>query len=199
VPGEENDVMSDDGLLDRRRLSEEEYFRQRDHQLVERLRRQAERAAARDRLSQRVGVAGDALLQQLETLGFSDETAPLLHIVPLLHVAWLDGAMSASASRRIVEAAREQGIDAESAAGRQLRLWLEVKPPGALFPGALQAIGMVLQQQGSSEREHYARNLLEECTAIAAASGGVLGFGKISRRERDVLDRLRRELEAAVP
>jgi hypothetical protein len=59
--------MSDDGLSDRRRASEEEYFRKRDQQLVEHLRIQAEREAARGRLSQRVGVADDEVLQDLET------------------------------------------------------------------------------------------------------------------------------------
>jgi len=189
--------MSDDGLSDRRRASEEEYFRKRDQQLVEHLRSQAEREAARDRLSQRVGVADDAFLQHLETLGFSDRTVSLLHIVPLVHVGWVDGGMSTSVAQRIIVASREHGIEELSEADRLLREWLESRPSDALFDGALQAIRTVLQHQSFSERERYVRNLLEQSTDIASASGGVLGFGKISKNERAILDRIGRELEAA--
>jgi hypothetical protein len=189
--------MSDDGLSDRRRVSEEEYFRKRDQQLVEHLRSQAEREAARDRLSQQVGVADGEVLQHLETLGFTDQTVSLLAMVPLVHVGWADGGMATSAAQRIMEASREHHIEELSEAGRQLREWLESRPSDDFFDGALQAIRTVLQHQSFSERERYVRNLLKQCIDIAAASGGVLGFGKISKSERDVLDRVRRELDAA--
>jgi hypothetical protein len=191
------EIMSDDGLSDRRRASEEEYFRKRDQQLVEHLRIQAEREAARGRLSQRVGVADDEVLQDLETLGFSDQTVSLLPMVPLVHVGWADGGMAASAAQRIMEASREHGIEELSDAGRQLREWLESRPSEHLFDGALQAIRTVLQHQSISERELYVRNLLKQSTDVAAASGGVLGFGKISKNERAILDRISRELESA--
>jgi hypothetical protein len=191
------EIMSDDGLSDRRRASEEEYFRKRDQQLVEHLRIQAEREAARGRLSQRVGVADDEVLQDLETLGFSDQTVSLLPMVPLVHVGWADGGMAASAAQRIMEASREHGIEELSDAGRQLREWLESRPSEHLFDGALQAIRTVLQHQSISEPELYVRNLLTQSTDVAAASGGVLGFGKISKNERAILDRISRELESA--
>jgi hypothetical protein len=191
------EIMSDDGLSDRRRASEEEYFRKRDQQLVEHLRIQAEREAARGRLSQRVGVADDEVLQDLETLGFSDQTVSLLPMVPLVHVGWADGGMAASAAQRIMEASREHGIEELSDAGRQLREWLESRPSEHLFDGAPQAIRTVLQHQSISEPELYVRNLLTQSTDVAAASGGVLGFGKISKNERAILDRISRELESA--
>jgi hypothetical protein len=37
---------------------------------------------------------------------------------------------------------------------------------------------------GATERGRYVQTLLEHCTTVAAASGGVLGFGKVSIRER---------------
>jgi hypothetical protein len=191
------DIMSDDGLSDRRRASEEEYFRKRDQQLVEHARIQAEREAARDRLSQRVGVADDEVLQHLESLGFSDRTVSLLHLLPLVHIGWVDGGISASVARRIMEAAREHGIEELSEAGHQLREWLERRPSDVLFDGALRAIKAILQHQSFSERERYVRNLLKQSTDIAGASGGVIGFGKISNSERAILDHLRHELEAA--
>jgi hypothetical protein len=148
-------------------------------------------------LSQQVGVADGEVLQHLETLGFTDQTVSLLAMVPLVHVGWADGGMATSAAQRIMEASREHHIEELSEAGRQLREWLESRPSDDFFDGALQAIRTVLQHQSFSERERYVRNLLKQCIDIAAASGGVLGFGKISKSERDVLDRVRRELDAA--
>jgi hypothetical protein len=188
--------MSDNGLAERRRASEDEYFRRRDQRLVEQLRRQAERDAARERMSQRIGVADNEFLQHLEALGFSDETVILLHFVPLVHVAWADGSMSPSVSQRILKASREHGIQELSEAGRRLREWLDGQPPDALLDGALHAIRTVLRQQSVGERQRYVGNLLEQCTGVAAASGGVLGFGTISKGERQILDRIRRELES---
>ena len=95
----------------------------------------------------------------------------------------------------VTQAARDHGVGKSSEAERTLQEWLRTKPPDLLLDGALQAISAVLGQWTSAERERYARNLLERCSAVAAASGGVFGFGRISSRERDVLDRIRWALE----
>ena len=92
--------MSDDALADRR-ASEDEYFRKRDSQLVEEMRRRAARDSARQRMSQRVGVADEDVLRTLEAFGFSEETVLLLHVVPLVHVVWIDGTVSPRASNHI--------------------------------------------------------------------------------------------------
>jgi uncharacterized membrane protein (UPF0182 family) len=42
-------------------------------------------------MSERVGTADDALLRNLEALGLSEETVPLIHVVPLVHIAWSEG------------------------------------------------------------------------------------------------------------
>ena len=187
--------MNDDALADRRRTSEDDYFRRRDNLRIEDARRKAAGDAARQRMSERVGTADDALLRSLEALGLSEETVNLIHVVPLVHMAWSEGTVSRGVPERIIEVAREHGIAESSAADRQLGDWLRNKPPVALFDGALLAICAVLQQTTATERARYARNLLDRCTVIAAASGGVLGFGKISRSEREVLDHIREVLE----
>lgn len=187
--------MSDDALADRRRASEEDYFRKRDNELIEQMRKRADSDAAPQRLSARVGVSDEDVLQNLETLGFSEETVSLLHILPLVYVAWIDGTASPRAADHIIAVAREHGIEAGSVADRQLAEWLGSKPPDALFLEALDAIKSVLQHRSSTERRGYIQKILEHCTTVAAASGGVLGFGKVSNRERDALDHVRRVLE----
>ena len=187
--------MNDDALADRRRASEDDYFRKRDNQLIEEARQRAERDAARRRMSERVGTADDAILRNLEALGLSEETVPLIHVVPLVHMAWSEGTVSPRVPQHIIEVAREHGIEESSEADRYLGDWLRNKPPVALFDGALLAIRTVLEQTTATERDRYTQKLLERCTAIAAASGGMLGLGKISGSERDVLDHIRDALE----
>jgi hypothetical protein len=188
--------MNDDAFADRRRATEEDYFRKRDNELIDKMRSQTERTGARQRLSERVGGANDDLVQRLEAIGFTEETVLLLHLMPLVHVAWIEGTVSQRAAHQIFEAARDHGIEARSEADHQLQEWLRIRPSDMLFDEALLALSTLLQQRTRIDRERDAQDLLERCTAIAAASGGVLGFGKISSREREVLDRIRRALES---
>jgi hypothetical protein len=187
--------MNDDALLLRRRASEEDYFRKRDNQLIEQLRIRAEREAERRRMSELLGVADENLLRTLEELGFSGDTVSLLYLVPLVHVAWIDGMVSPSASNHIIEAAREQGIAEGSGADRRLNEWLGSRLPPRFCSEALHALSAVLQQRPPTERRRSIHNLIERCVAVAAASGGILGFRNISKRERNVLDHIGRALE----
>ena len=187
--------MDDDALAGRRRASEEDYFRKRDNQLIEQLRIRAEHETERQRMSEFLGVADQNLLRTLEGLGFSGETVPLLHIVPLVHIAWIDGMVSTSASNHIIDAAREHGIEEGSAADRRLSEWLGNRLSPGFCNEALHALSAVLRQRPATERRRCVQNLIEHCVAVAAASGGILGFWNISKRERNVLDHIGHALE----
>jgi tellurite resistance protein len=119
----------------------------------------------------------------------------LLHLVPLIQIAWAEGGVSESERALIIEAARARGIEAHSAADRQLAAWLTTRPSVELFEKTLRAIGSILQARPLAEREASQRDLLSYSTAIASASGGILGFGKVSPEEQRVLARISEELE----
>jgi hypothetical protein len=184
-------------LGDRRRKEEEEYFRRQEEQLIQKLRQRRADEATRGRLAESTGVVDEEVLRDLETLGYTPETVMLLYLVPLVHVAWAEGGISDSERALIVEAARVRGIDAGSAADRQLASWLETAPPADYFDKTLRVIGDILQGRSSEEREADGRDLLSYSLAVASASGGILGWGKVSREEEQVLARLTNELERA--
>ena len=177
-----------------RRALEEHYFHKREQELIEKLRRRAEEDSGRQRLAERTGVADQEILQDLQAIGFSPETVTLLHLAPLLHVAWADGSMADQERRLILTAARARGIEEESPAGRLLRDWLIHKPADAVFDRMLRAITAMLDVH-PEESEHHQRDLLSYCTAIAAASGGILGFGVVCEEERRVLALITAEFE----
>lgn len=186
-----------DVFADRRRGLEEEYIRKREQELIEKLRRRAEEAAARRHLGEQTGVADEEILQDLLALGYSPETVQLLHLVPLVEMAWAEGSVSAHERELITKAARARGVGAGSAADRQLADWLTTCPASEFFERTLRAIGAILETRPAAEREASQRDLLTYCAAIASASGGILGFGAVSDEERQLLVHISQELERA--
>jgi hypothetical protein len=190
--------VSDKELFgDRRRSREEEYFRRQEKELIEKLQQRGREEATRRRMAERTGVADEELLRDLQALGYTPETVMLLHLVPLLQMAWAEGSVSDRERDLIIEAARARGIDKDSPADHQLTAWLASRPSDELFEKTLRAVGTILQARPPEEREASQLDLLSRLTAIASASGGILGFGKVSPQEAQVLARISEEMERA--
>jgi hypothetical protein len=81
-------VSNPDGITDDVRKREEEYFRRKDRELLERMRQQAAEAAARKSIETATGIHDPEQIQELQALGFTPETLSLLPLVPVLQVAW---------------------------------------------------------------------------------------------------------------
>lgn len=184
-----------DAFTDRRRGLEEDYFRKKEKELIDKMRSRAEAEAERRRLGEQAGVADEEILQDLQALGYTTDTVKLLHLVPLVQMAWAEGQVSDRERSLIIEAARSGGIDAGSPADRQLTGWLAERPSEDFFEKTLRAIGAILQARPPEERQASQRDLVSYCTAIASASGGILGFGAVTDEERRVLARISQELE----
>jgi hypothetical protein len=188
-------VTESDAFAKRGRSLEEQYFRKRDQEIIDKLRERAAAEAELERLGEQAGVADEEILQGLRDLGYTPETVTLLHLVPLVEIAWADGRVSDRERALIVEAARARGVEAGSPADQQLAEWLTSRPSARLFERSLRAIRASLEARPATERETSRAELLSNCTAIASASGGVLGFGAVAAEEREVLARLSTELE----
>jgi tellurite resistance protein len=189
-------MMDRDAFAERGRALEEEYFRKHEQELIEKLRQRAAADATRQQLSEQLGVADKEILHDLQELGYTPETVSLLHVVPLVQMAWADGGVSDRERTLIVEAARARGIDAGTPADAQLAQWLTARPPEGLFDRTLRAIQAILELRPAAEREASRRDLLSYSTAIAQASGGVLGFRAVSPEERAVLARISSALQS---
>jgi hypothetical protein len=190
-------VTERDAFADRARGLEEEYFRKREQELIEKLRSRAAAEAELQRLGEQSGVADAEILQDLRGLGYTPETVMLLHLVPLVQTAWAEGGVSDRERALIVEAARARGVEPGSPADQKLAEWLTSRPSERFFERTLRAIRAFLEARPAEEREASRRELLSYSTAIASASGGVLGIGAVSAEERAVLARISSELERA--
>jgi hypothetical protein len=179
---------------DRARLQEEEYFRRRDQDLIEKMRRARQADEARQSLGAAAGLTDPDAIQQLQALGFTPETVNLLPLVPVLQVAWAEGGVTADERAQIVALARARGIAAGSAADAQLSTWLTDQPDPSVFAGAGRLIRAMLDSGSAQMADLTPEELVSYCEKIAKASGGFLGFGKVSDEERTLLSSIATEL-----
>jgi hypothetical protein len=176
-----------DALAKRGRALEDDYFRKKDLELIEKFRQASAVAQVRSELEQAAGLHDPALVQELEDLGFTPATVVLLPLVPIIQVAWAEGGVTAAEREPIVRLARSRGIEAGSAADQQLAEWLATHPSEEVFAGARRLIRAMLESGAAASADLDANDLVKYCEEIAAASGGILGIGRISGEERTLL------------
>ena len=175
---------------ERRRTQEEEYFRQRELSLLERMHQRAALAAA--------GVVDYDIAQALQDLGYQPETVPLVYLAPLVQVAWADGRLTAREREYIEAAARARGIEAGSAAHQQLVQWLDAALPDDCFRGTLHVLRRLLNALPAVERAAGEREVIVSCYGVAGASRGLLGLGpRLSAAELSLLETIEAELGPA--
>jgi hypothetical protein len=190
-------MMSEHEFLDeRRRASEDDYFRKRDRELIERMRLVA--AAERDRseLSAKTGLDDPALLGELQDLGFTPQTLPVLPLVPIVQMAWAEGGITPAERTLLIKVARERGITAGSPADTLLDGWMARKPTNDVFEKATRLIRAMLESGAPDTPTMSADDLIKYCERIATASGGILGIGKISADERATLSEIATALKS---
>lgn len=184
-----------EGITDDVRKREEDYFRRKDRELLEKMRAAAVSDQTRKDLGSATGIQDPALLEELEALGFTPDTIGLLPLIPVLQVAWAEGGVSAAERTMIVNLARQRGIQPGSAADARLAEWLDTRPSDETFRKASRLIGAMLDQPVATGPQLSAEELIRYCEQIAAASGGLFGIGKVSAEERTVLEQIARGLE----
>jgi len=188
-----------DALAERGRALEDEYFRRRDRELIEKMRQAAAAEHARGEMGQKTGLHDPALLKELQNLGFTPDTVMLLPLVPLLEMAWAEGGITAAERDLTVRLARSRGVVADSVADRQLTQWMATRPDPSVFARAGRLTAAMLAS-GSDQATSglTADELVAYCERIAAASGGILGLrlGSVSAEEKSLLSRIASDLKA---
>lgn len=190
--------MSDhDAFAERGRALEEEYFRKKDRELVEKLRRAAEADRARGDLARQTGLSDPALLGELQQLGFTADTVSVLPLVPVVELAWAEGGITPAERQMLVSLARSRGIAEGSAADGLLSAWMATRPAPEVFAKATRLISALLDSGSSAVKGLTADQLVDYCEQIASASGGLLGLPirAISMEEKNLLTRIASDLK----
>jgi hypothetical protein len=175
-------------LRDRGRSLEEEFFRREDQRLMERLKELKTAETAREALTKASGITKPSVLERLMELGIRAETVAALSIVPLVEVAWADGALDAKERRAVIDRA---AVARDSTEGALLEAWLDRRPDPKLLSAWTELVQGMCDHLGPDEAARLKSGLLERAAAVAAASGGLFGVGsKVSRYEAAMLARL---------
>jgi tellurite resistance protein len=173
---------------------EDEFFRNLDRELFRKWPRRLEAERQLNELSAATGIVDREILLELQNLGYDPASATLLHIVPLVQVAWSDGMVNSQERQRISQIAGRWGLDDEDPGWLKLTAYLEDRPSDQFFRLTLRALRAWLETAPREEQERSRRELLADCTSVALVSGGLIGFGKMSQAERVAID----EIGAAV-
>lgn len=170
--------------------AEDAYFAAQDMAARQKIREQlaAKAAAEHERRQGALKRGGDdhSLAERLADLGLDGDTAHALHLVPMVVVAWADGKVSGAERGAIAAAEAAHGIEPHSPAANFVASLLE-EP---IDPTVRQEMLAVLRDMLAAQDKHP-HSLLELAQEVAAASGGLFGFGnRISDDERELLDQL---------
>ena len=174
---------------------EEEYFRKKEQELLEQIRRRTALQAEREELAEATGIADEEILATMREMGYTRETVGLLHLVPLVQVAWASGSVTPRERELVLRLSEWCGVRKDSPAWEQLNNWLDDRPSDDFFLKTLRIIRCLLDFQTVKEQVTGRTDLISFCIRIANASGGFLGVGsKISEGEQAALDQIVEEL-----
>jgi hypothetical protein len=185
-----------DGLAKRGRALEDEYFRKKDRELIEKIRQASATEQARKDLGRKARLDDPQLVHELQDLGFTPDTVDLLPLVPIIQMAWAEGGITKAERELILRLARSRGIEDGSAADRQLTEWITNQPAEVVFARATRLIRAMLDSGSAQTGDLNADDVVKYCEEIASASGGMLGIGRISAEERSPLSRIAADLNA---
>jgi DnaJ-domain-containing protein 1 len=180
---------------DLKKSKEEEYFRTKERELIEKIRRRMEISSERKQLAGVLGIADEEIVKTLHELGYTRDTVRLLYLVPLVQVAWASGRVTPKERETVLDAGKLIGVNAGTDLHAELVEWLDNRPAQHFFDQTLRVIRSIMETLPAEERTAGADSLVDFCKNVAAASGGILGFGKISEDEKEVIERIAAELE----
>ncbi|MCC6128346.1 MAG: hypothetical protein IT186_00350 [Acidobacteria bacterium] len=187
-------------LFESGRAIEADYFHKKEQELIAKLRQRAAKVAERQGLAEETGISDEAILQTLEELGFSRDLVKVVHMFPLVAVAWADGEVSDKEKGLILQAAQVWGVAEGTPGHAKLTDWLEKRPDPAYADQLIRVIKDIKSVRQEGKQEQFETNILNLCTQVAEASGGFLGLGrKISIEEQQVIDRITREIATNHP
>lgn len=188
-------MVDHDSLQERGRALEEEYFRKKNRELVDKMQQEARSEQARRDMGAQVGIDDPEMLRELQKLGFTPETVGLLPLVPVLQVAWADGSIAPAEREAMLALAQTRGIADGSAAHHQLKAWLADRPSAEVFASATRLIRAVLDSPAGDQQKMSADELVAYAESIASASGGLFGLRSISPEERAILTSIATQLK----
>jgi len=177
---------------------EEQWFHEKEARRRQQMREEFERKAADEHrkreIAGQLGTDDEAVVERIHALGLAGDVVEIIHLLPLVQIAWADGAVSIAERTAILRAVEAHGVAPGSPAATFMASLLESRPSDTLLDEILAILRDIL-----AARDLHPTSMLEACQKVAEASGGLLGLGnKVSAEERDAIQKVVRALGPAI-
>ena len=170
---------------------EDAFFKQRDNELLAKLRADVEGQDHRSALRTVSQIDDDATLDLLVAHQITPETWTSISLIPLVAVAWADGKMDEKERLAVLRSAHESGVAEGTIAHHLLEDWLANKPDDGLLKSWEGYVKELKTKIGETELDQLKKSVMGRARLIAEATGGYLGFiNAIAPSEEKVLKEL---------
>lgn len=174
-------------MLERPSDIENRYFLAKEKELREKLReklrREAEALQKERAIAKSSGADDPKVADRLRRLGFDADTAKVLDLMPLIHVAWADGTVQYNERATILRVLEERGFEPGSDVARFVESMLEHRPAESFLEESLDVLRDLLADKGRGGAA-----VVDLCAKVAESAGVFFGLGgEISTKERELI------------
>jgi predicted metalloendopeptidase len=185
-----------DAFGSRGRALEEAFFKDRDQKLLNKLRNELQHFEESKKLAHVSGIVEQQVLTNLVEAGITAETLVAVGLIPLIEVAWSDGAVSREEKEAVLNAAAAEGIQPDTAARHMLEQWLTSRPDSRVVAAWKEYVSEMARLMPAETTAAIKKQMIDRATRVAEAAGGFLGLATISKVERATIDDFARHFDA---
>lgn len=179
-----------------RRSQEDKFFIQREQELLAKLRRRLELQNKLGEMTEETRTANEALLADLERLGYTRETLSLVYLAPIVYVAWAEGSVTEGERARVLEIARERGIESGTPAYEKLVDWLTQRPADEVLETSIGIVQTVMHARAPLEEAAEKAEMVADIKRVIDATGDILLlWHTMSANEKTALNHIISELD----
>ena len=171
---------------EQRQIETEYFFAELEQQIVKQLREEASSPQGRDELIRSTGIHDS----ELGKLGVTADGLMALRLFPLVLVAWAEQNTDASERDAVMTQAVRLGVLEDSTAWVLLDQWLQKRPPGIGVDAWKRYTHEMFANVSSVAQNRLIELTQKQMTSVAKASGGDLGFGKVSAKEKAIIHQI---------
>ena len=177
-----------DAFGERRKNLEEAFFKDKDRQLMDKMRFELEAMEEKKKLAHVSGLVEERVLEHLVKAGVKAETLAAVSLIPLVEVAWADGAVSAEERDAVLNAAAAQGVHPDTAPYEILKAWLKTRPDSHVVAAWKEYVREMAHLMPKDAIAEFKRAMIDRATRVAESAGGFLGMATISKSEKNAID-----------
>jgi len=185
-----------DPFKQREQAMEDAFFKERDQQLMKKMRSQLSTMEEKLKLAHVTGIVEEHVLASLVQAGVKADTLGAVALIPMVEVAWCDGNVADEERDAVLNAASGLGIRSDSASYELLSHWLSERPDPKIIGAWKEYVHEMARIMPKDSLASLKKNMLDRVNKVASSAGGFLGLSTVSKNEQTKIDELARAWDA---